>query len=188
MVAQVPGAAAVEPAPADIDEGAETDAVFVMPSSEPRPDDGDANDERIELVRTGLVRVWIVGDRYRLRRPFFGEFRKLRMQLEDGNDEIQAASDDAMRLARDLTQAAQGKADLPPDEWREWRRTAQDQSRQSGRKLTDLAEELRLEWWTTMWDLLTLDGRPPDWPPWIVEPALQGRLVAHWRSSPQGRG
>ncbi len=154
------------------------------------PEDGDDNNDRIELVRTGLVRVWFGGKRYRLRRPFFGEFRKIRTSLQDANDEIAEATDDALKVSREITDSAKDRNtdEMTPDAWVEWRKENRAKANTVNRQMADTAEDLRLSWWESTWDLLTLDGRPEDWPSWITDPNLANAVVSHWRSSPLGRG
>lgn len=152
--------------------------------------DGDETFERIELVRTGLIRVTIAGRRFRLRRPFFGEFKQLRVALADVNDEISELSDEATVVSRAIVDAARDvKPDeMDPDAWRSWRRENREKSRTATRNLNETAEQLRVAWWDRMWDVLTLDGKPDDWPTWVIDPNLPIALVTHWRSSPLGRG
>lgn len=172
------------------DRAADVDEIMVAVDTEPREDDGAAVDDRVELVRTGLTRVWIAGERYRLRRPFFGEFKALRLALQDANDEIAEAVDETLAVARRMTdeQKDQNVEDLDPDGWVAWRREARKRTNEASRALADVTESLRVEWWEQAWNLLTLDSRPPDWPSWVTDPNLHAAVIAHWRGSPLGRG
>lgn len=184
MVAQMPEQGAGEVA----ETAMLVEDVFVNPAAEPLPEDGAAYDERIELVRSGLVRIWINGVRYRLRRPFFGEFRDIRLALQDANEEVANASDDSLAVSRQMTIEAKTAEDMDPEQWAAWRRDARKRSNETARELIATTDRTRLEWWTTAWNLLTLDESPPDWPPWVTDAALHAALIAHWRSSPLGRG
>lgn len=180
-----------EPVLTEVQErAAEVTDVLVAADKDPDPEDGDEFDERVDLVRTGLVRIRIAGSRFRLRRPFFGELKKLRLALQDVNDEISDLSDEALRLAREMTDAAKSDVvqNLDADEFTEWRRDNRKRSNKASRDLTDMTEDLRLGWWETMWDLLSVDGRPDDWPSWVVDPTFHAALFTHWRASPLGRG
>lgn len=181
---------AVRPEDADVPEldDAETLADLVDDDVEPMPDDGPENGDRIEFVRTGLIRVHIGATRYRLRRPFFGEFKKLRLAVEDMNDEIQEAVDESLRVSRQITVEKAEHDDDDPDTFLAWKRDSAKRQRAASRSLTEVAEARRVEWWETMWTLLTVDGRPDDWPSWITDPALAGQFIGHWRAVPLARG
>jgi hypothetical protein len=153
-------------------------------------DDGVENGDRMELVRTGLIRVHIGGTRYRLRRPFFGEFKKLRLAIEDVNDEIEDLSNDSLRISRQIiAEASSHDADTEdPDTYFEWRADTRRRQKDASRALTNRAEELRIEWWTGMWKTLSLDGEPSDIPAWVTSPEVPNLLLTHWRTAPSGRG
>lgn len=154
-----------------------------------RPDDGEENGDRMELVRTGLIRVYIGANRFRLRRPFFGEFKKLRLGVEDMNDEIDDLSNDSMRVARQIIAEAEAHDEKEdPDAYFEWRAGTRRRQKESSRMLTNRAEELRIEWWTEMWKTLSMDGEPPDIPAWVTSPEVPNMLLTHWRTAPSGRG
>jgi hypothetical protein len=163
----------------DIDDG------MIRRDVEPEPDDpGDV----IELVRTGLVRITIGTDRFRLRRPFFGEFKDLRLAIEAVNDEVQAAVDESILVSRQIAAENEEHADDDPTEFIERRAENRKKTTASTRHLTEIVELRRVEWWDQMWDLLTLDGRPDQFPAWIIDPQISTTLLGHWRSSPSGRG
>jgi hypothetical protein len=171
-----------EPEPDDVDDG------LIARDVEPDDSDGAESGDTIDLVRTGLIRVTLGGTRYRLRRPFFGEFKKLRLAIEDANDEISTAVDEQMRVSRQNVIEADEHKDDDPDAYVEWRADVRKRSSVSARALTDLAETRRYEWWVEMWTLLTLDGAPDDFPAWVTDPNIANTLLGHWRSSPSGRG
>lgn len=171
-----------------IDPGEDDDDGMIV-DDEPRPDDPDTAGDRIELVRTGLVRVWIGTTRFRLRRPFFGEFKTLRLAIEDMNDEIQAESDKLTVLARGVVQDSQARPDGETAvALAEWQAESRRMTNAATRRLTEIAEDRRIEWWDQMWTLLSVDGKSADWPAWVTDPNIGNRLMTHWRSSPLGRG
>lgn len=191
MVAVPKDAAEPEPvvddAADDVEPEVEDDGLIAR-DVEPDETDGAESGDLIELVRTGLVRMTLGGKRYRLRRPFFGEFKKLRLSLEDMNDEISSAVDEQMRVSRQNVAEADTHKDDEPDEYVAWRADVRKRSSAAARSLTELAEDRRYEWWLEMWDQLTLDSRPDDFPAWITDPNIANALLGHWRSAPLGRG
>lgn len=180
-------------APTEIDGGSTAepdDDEMIVDNVEPEPDDPAGTGDRIELVRTGLVRIWIGDvDRYRIRRPFFGEFKTLRLAIEDMNDEIQTESDKLTTLTRRIVEEAQARPDgETPTAFAEWQAESRRATTTATRRLTEMAEDYRIEWWDQMWGLLSVDGKPDDWPAWVTDPNIGNRIMSHWRSSPLGRG
>lgn len=155
--------------------------------------DADEARELVELVGSGWVRMHIGGRRYRLRRPFFGELRTLRMLYAEVSDEISARSFEAQELGREIE--AEGKA-IDDDEGLDASaratqvRKLRARSLAAGRNLTDAAEDLRLGWWTAAFETLNVDGVPglEQWPGWIVDHTLPDKVLQHWRSAPLDRG
>lgn len=188
MVAVPKDAADADDEPTLVDEEIEDDDEMIVRDAEPAADDGAESGDTIELVRTGLVRMTLGGTRYRLRRPFFGEFKKLRLAVEDANDEINAAVDEQMRVSRQAIAEVEEHKDDDPDAYIAWRADVRKRQGAAGRALTDVADQLRFEWWVDMWKMLTLDDTPDDFPAWITDPKIAGVLLGHWRSSPSGRG
>lgn len=151
----------------------------------------EANAERIQFVRTGLTRVTFGGKLYRLRRPFFGEFKRLRVALEDANDEIAEAAQASIAVTRSIAseRAALGSnvdGDVLAAHETEWRK----RQREASRLLNDRADTLRGEWWSLVFDTISLDGKPKkgEWPAWVLDPSVAIEFVTHWRTAPQGRG
>lgn len=160
----------------------------VMVDDETEPADDETGD-RVDYVRTGIIRVWIDGERYRLRRPFFGEFKRLRLAVEDMNDEIDELSQRSVTLGQQITAEAETHDRVKdPEAYAAWRVDSRRRQREVGRKLTDTAEQLRIGWWEDVWATLGLDERPADWPSWITNPDLPNRILTHWRMVPSGRG
>lgn len=172
------------------DEDRADDELPALPEPDLAEADGnERNDHRIQFVRTGLVRVWIDGSLYRLRRPFFGEFKTLRLDLEDVIDRIQEASSEAqlvaakvMREQRDWSPEDDPEATV--EKQRDWRK----QNRAATRALNSEAEDARRTWWLKVFEVLSLDGIPNDFPAWVNDPTLASEIVTHWRTAPLGRG
>jgi len=147
--------------------------------------------ELVELVGSGWVRMYIGGRRYRLRRPFFGELRTLRTLHAENADEISGRSFQAQETGREIE--AQGKAldaeeGLDPADKARQVQELRVRSLAVARQLTDDADDLRLEWWTKVFEVLNVDGVPDWWPGWIVDFRLPDKVVQHWRSAPLGPG
>lgn len=155
------------------------------------PGDDETLDGRIQFVRTGLTRVWVRGELFRLRRPFFGEFKKMRLALEDLVDEISELAQSSMAVSRQVAAEREALGASPEPELlasseTEWRK----RQREAQRNVTDRADALRLEWWVLVFDTISLDGKPKksEWPAWVTDPSVAVEFIAHWRSAPQGRG
>ena len=175
------------PVPAgDADDG--QDDGFVDP-------EGDEDGDRLELVRTGIIRIRVGGTRIRLRRPFFGEFKRLRLAVEDMNDEIDQLTAEAQGISGEIVREASNRPDgETPVQFAEWRIASRRRSREASRRLTDAAEKLRLDWFGEVVRTLTME---PDGgsvldeerlPAWVTSPDLPNTMLSHWRMVPSGRG
>src|SRR5690606_36092534 len=70
------------------------------------PDDDDPEGDRVDWVRTGMVRLWIGGTRYGLRRPFLGELRDLDLAHENALEDINDRNVEARLKADGLGERA----------------------------------------------------------------------------------
>jgi hypothetical protein len=160
--------------------------------TDPQPDEGDP--VAVELVRTGWVRFRWDGQLVRLRRPFFGELKALRLSLEDVADQIGERSDELQALAQEIVAESERNDtddDRDEDERRRVRRELTRKSKVAGRELTDFCDAARVGWWRSVVDLVGVDGELPDddkLPSWIGDPQLPNTVLQHWRSVPLGRG
>jgi len=157
-------------------------------------DDEDAGDE-LQLAKNGWVRFRVNGERYRLRRPFLGELRDLRLALEDVQDQIGEAAEDVQLIATEMmekSQALEKDESATPAAVVKGRRKMQRESTAKGRELTLLAETLRIGWWERVFATLDVDKAnhtdPVDLPAWIVDTNLPGQVLQHWRDVPLARG
>jgi hypothetical protein len=152
----------------------------------------DEDGERIDLRPTGLVRIYIEGKagesaRYRLRRPFFGELKSMRLAAERMQEEIEDLSNRTAQQARELGADAEAVAkdeNLTDDDRREAETKLRRRGREISQELIDAADGLRLEWWGQVFDTVSLDGTPPELPGWCVDPNLAPKLMNHWRTAP----
>lgn len=156
--------------------------------------DLDADDlpgDQVTLVKTGMVRIWIGGQRYRLRRPFFGELKTLRLALEGLQDEVNDKQVEILDLAAQLEQEANDLAadeDLTAKQRAAKLRQIRRRDRDAARKLTDLLEQLYPDWWAKVFEMLSVDGKPDDWPAWVTDVGFVQRLMQHWRQAPLAPG
>lgn len=157
--------------------------------------EGYIDEDGIVLYGTGWARITIAGPdgaaTYRLRRPLFGELRRLRVALQGVQDTLaEAAANLAGEQVRlnQLAAAAADEAQEPPDddEFTELR----DTIRAASRRLLDDSDDLRLHWWQQVFDLLGVDGTPDEdeWPGWVADPQMPAKIMEHWRSAPLARG
>ena len=155
--------------------------------------EGDEVGDELHLVRTGWVRFVMNGERVRLRRPFMGELRDLRLALEDVQDQIGEAAEDVQLVGAEImekSQALEKDESLTPAQVVKARRKLQRESTVKGRELTDLAEGLRVGWWELVFKTLDVDAakHTVQFPAWIVDPNLPGTVIQHWRDVPLARG
>lgn len=156
------------------------------------PDDDDPEGDRVDWVRTGMVRLWIGGKRYRLRRPFLGELRDLDLALENALEDINDRNMDARIKADDLGERAD-KIDADKRMTAKTRaakvRELRAEDKAIAREVTQYREDTLIAWWTQVFDKLLVETTPPpDLPAWLANMALPQRALQHWRSVPLGRG
>jgi hypothetical protein len=155
------------------------------------PDDDDAPGDDIQWVTTGVIRIWVAGKRYRIRRPFMGELRTLRGALADATDELQERSEAARQEANkinasiDAIRADDTKTDA---QIAAAVKRARAKDRKIGDELTQFMDDMYLGWWAKVFDMLGLDGTPEQWPPWFADQTLPTRVMVHWRDVPKGPG
>lgn len=156
------------------------------------PQEGEGTDA-VELVRTGWVRLRWDDKTVRLRRPFFGELKRLRLALEDASDAIAERSEEVQVIGRQILteNTANDEADTDELEKLEVRRELTKRSKIVGRELTAFSEEVRIDWWAQVAETLSADGplpHPDELPSWIADPFLPNTVLQHWRSVPLDRG
>lgn len=154
-----------------------------MTDEEPQADDQPVP-EGLELRKDGTILAVVDGERYRLRRPKIGEYRK----LLERRDEM---SDNLLRTDRDETSAAAALAGL----MEEARNSDVDvevliAARNKLREASAAARDLTPTWVGEVFDLLGDRPLPSEdeRPSWFVAPQLVGTLLGHWRAAPLVRG
>jgi hypothetical protein len=113
----------------------------------------------LSLLPSGLIRMFIDGEDYLLRRPRGGEFKKLAERLAELREE-------------DERRATEINAD--PEKLR--RVLYQGQH----------ADDLVLDWVKDVFGMLCEKALPADadMPPWFENAVLPSRFLAHWREIP----
>lgn len=163
----------------------------------------DEAGEGLELVRTGWVRLRIrdgeTGEvrRWRLRAPSLREFKRMRLALEEVEDEVGALRTvflaKAGKVAAEMAEARK----LPDPEGTERLVELGRQERKLTAEFTDAHETLRVQWLHSVFTerygrgaALGVDGVPheDDWPSWVTSPDFYGQLLNHWRHVPLAPG
>lgn len=170
---------------------------------EPTPTDaaeplGDEAGEDVQLVRTGWVRCTVAGQQYRLRPPFFGEFKRLRLSFEELQDALAEKSEESEIIAAELVEQAEAlrtRKDVPAAERVRAMRSLRAASTDVARQLNTLREDQLHRWWADVFRTLCVDLDRIDWlddadkmPAWMMAPLLPTKVQTHWRAAPLGRG
>ncbi len=161
---------------------------------------GEETGDGLRLVTTGWVRCTVGGALYRLRPPFFGEMKRLRMSLEEIQDHLAEASTEAegiaMRLIDQANATLQGDgAKVDQADRLVQTKALRRESTMAGRALTELRESLMFGWWDDVFRVLCVDLAKVDWlddpdrhPSWMTNASLPASVVGHWRQPPLGHG
>lgn len=179
-----------------------------MSQTEPTPEVDDTDPEgpetgdRLLFVRTGWVRYTSGGTTIRVRPPFFGEFKRLRLALEDVQDTLmdlaEEAEAEAERIQAELDPETgdvpvEADGDLRARAAR--RRDLLRRSREVARRTNERREALMHSWWVDVFRTLCVDADKVEWlddpdkmPAWMTNPALPQQFVNHWRAAPLARG
>lgn len=163
----------------------------------------------IEFVHNGIMRLHFPdgGDGelvIRVRRPFLGELKSIRLELEDIRDDLAvlaattAAAGHAMREEATALSDRLGDGDITPEEHAEQLREIRARDRASAQIMDDTRDDRTLEWWARILTGveqpsragLALDPVPDvmSYPAWILDPRLPQLVLNHWRQLPSGPG
>lgn len=133
----------------------------------------------IELHKDGTATLSIDNQRWRMRRPKLGEFRKIRELMHRREDE---------RLRLIAENPAIDELDKDADT--EAKLAYTNEVNERARGITDAIVELNIEWLTEVFTMLC-DAEPPppdDWPSGLEQNDTIDRLVKHWREVPLRSG
>ena len=180
-----------------------------MPPQAPPQDPTTAAFPEIEFVHNGIIRFHFpTGTEeikvIRVRRPFLGELKSIRLELEDIRDELAvtaastAAAGHAMREEATKLSDQLGAKEITPDEHAERLRELRARDRESAQIMDDMRDGLTLDWWRRIFQgveqpsraALALDPVPDgdQFPAWILDPRLPQLVLNHWRHLPSGPG
>lgn len=150
--------------------------------------DNDTPDEGFELRIDGTVDFWTDdGQRWKLRRPKFGELRKLREQKQSIDDASYRLTTQIQHSVAAIKAFGEKAAETDPDEVATQVVAERDQIRAK----TAEVEGLNLAWMRHAFELLGDHPLPPEdeLPGWMVESSLIiGEFMAHWRNRPLALG
>lgn len=154
----------------------------------------DEEAEGVDWVRTGWVRMRVRGTdgkvgTYRLRAPLLREMKRLRLALENAEDEVEVRRQALLRAALDTSSAMTAANDLAEPERTEVMARLAREDRQRGQVFTEFAEDTRIAWLDQVFaSPLAVDGAPDDFPAYVVGPEFCAQLLAHWRTVPLAPG
>lgn len=149
------------------------------------------------FVHNGIIRFPMAGQVVRVRRPFLGELKALRLALQDVQDQIAERSREVGAVARGFQERGQELAQQLRDksiDRAEFDRLAAElgaEDQRTARELDAWREQAMLDWWRdAVFDPLALDPVPDQlgWPMWILDRTLPGKCIQHWRTVPSGPG
>lgn len=149
------------------------------------------------FVHNGIIRFPMGADTVRVRRPFLGELRSLRLALQDVQDQIAERSRSTGAVGIEYQRRAQENAQqlregkISPEEHAELSAALGAEDARTARELDDWREQVMLDWWRDhVFAPLALDPVPDQlgWPMWILDRTLPGKCLQHWRTVPTGPG
>lgn len=181
-----------------------SDATASDPPAAPVPDvDEPLGHDGPVFVHNGVVR-FRMGDRVvRVRRPFLGELKVLRLALASIQDEIALRSDEVRIEGAALIAEGQdlnrrlGAKEITEDEYKTAAADLARRDRKTASGLDEWREQRMLDWWTLVFSGddgafggLAMDPVPDQlaWPTWMLDRSLTGKCLTHWRTVPTGPG
>jgi len=151
----------------------------------------------LEFVTNGIIRFhFSEGKTVRVRRPFLGELKEIRLALQDAQDELAGLAASVTAEGRDLQAEATALSDrlqakeVSNEDHAQELAEIRARDRSSAQKMDAAREEQTLGWWALVFSTLALDDVPDamHYPAWILDPGLPNRCLNHWRSVPSGPG
>lgn len=145
------------------------------------PDDDSPVPEGLELHKDGTITAVLAGERYRLRRPKFGELRDLR-------ERYNGIENEHLLLQADYAEQAPER----PGEDASKRALAEYAIgvREAQVALGEKIEAKNGEWIRHAFALLgaKLPDDVDEWESWLLVGETRGLLINHWRTVPLARG
>lgn len=173
-----------QPIPEPDDDVAVAEALTsVIPTSP----DKDVRTQGPVFLNSGAIRVTIEDTEYRLRPPKMKHLKDLRIGLEDLADDLRDLAARTRFDQRSVNKEAD-TLDEDSETYLERSRELRVESRKRARALMDDMEDLRLGWWSRVWELLCDKPTPDEWPAWMLDNTLPAVFMQHWRTVPLARG
>lgn len=152
--------------------------------------------EGLELHKNGTALIVIDEQRFELRRPKAGEYRRLREHLEQINDDILMLAEQTDSAAGPIREERDAlKRNAGADEIAAIRAkvTIQDQleHRKRLREFNSVVDNKRAEWVRAVIASLSstpLESSDDDLPTWFFTADMSVELIKHWQSVPSPRG
>lgn len=135
--------------------------------------------EGLRLLSNGLVVAFIDGDRFLLRRPKAGEYRRMREDLEALQDDLSFVAYEAQEQNKALVASVDDNERPPLEAELEIRRRNRDIVREGNSK--------RAEWVYTAFSKLgdkPLTDDRDEWPVWFGTDETIVALITHWQRRP----
>lgn len=173
-----------------------SDATAQAPPAAPPEEESLAHDGPT-FVHNGIIRFRMGERTVRVRRPFLGELKAIRLALQEVQDAITERSQDVARQGQAFIargqEASKQLADktIDADEHRRIVTEIAAEDQRVARELDDWREQLMLDWWRdAVFGSLALDDIPDQmqWPMWMLDRTLPGKCLGHWRTVPTGPG
>lgn len=148
--------------------------------------------EGAEFMGDGTLRVHIANERYTLRRPRVGEYKRLREYRYEVEDE-------KLQNLRGALLPGEPEPAEGTDELRAQRLERTLATRRAGREAAVANEKLEAAWVRTVFEgdperrleglcSRALPDDEDEWPLWLAQPDFATQLFNHWRSVPLARG
>ena len=133
--------------------------------------------ELIKCNDDGTTDIMFIGRTAKLRRPKIGEFRDLRLMLEDANNDIDG---DQTWVMSETVRLAQLSGD---ERQSEETVAALTELRERTTKVRDYNERIRIDWLTKVCEVLDTASRIPvedEMPPEVLRGTWPQDLIKHW--------
>lgn len=156
----------------------------------------------IEFVNQGIIRFHFPTQSgedlvIRVRRPFLGELKAIRLDLAELQDELAVTATSVTLAGRDLQVEATelsdklGRGEITNEQHGAELADIRRRDRIEAQRMEDERESKILGWWTRVFEVLALDEVPDDvlaYPAWILDARLPNHVLTHWRHVPSGPG
>lgn len=173
-----------------------SEATAPDPAPPTNPDEPLAHDGPT-FVHNGIIRFAMGDQIVRVRRPFLGELKALRLALADVQDAIAERSRATSTLGAEFVERGKEIArrfaakEIDETERQLLTQELGAEDLRVARELDDWREQQMLDWWSdAVFAPLALDPVPDQlaWPMWMLDRTLPSKCLSHWRTVPTGPG